>query len=60
MSAKTQRFFASLDDQQAAILAKWQALSEDEKEVRRREFRTPDARTAAAKHAERVKQSANP
>lgn len=60
MSAKTQRFFASLDDQQAAILAKWQALSEDEKEARRREFRTPDARTAAAKHAERVKQARIP
>lgn len=60
MSAKTPRFTVPLADWQAAILAEWQALSEEEKEARRRELRTPDARTAAAKHAERVKQARIP
>lgn len=60
MSAKTPRFTVPLADWQAAILAEWQALSEDEKEARRRELRTPDAQTAAAKHAERVKQAQIP
>lgn len=60
MSAKTPRFTVPLADWQAAILAEWQALSEEEKEARRRELRTPDARTAAAKHAERVKLSRIP
>lgn len=53
MSAKTPRF--------TALLAEWQALSEDEKEARRREANAQDARAAAAaKHAERVKLSRIP
>lgn len=52
MSAKTPRF--------TALLAEWQALSEDEKEARRRAANATDARTAAAKHAERVKLSRIP
>lgn len=52
MSAKTPRF--------TALLAEWQALSDDEKEARRRELNAPDARTVAAKHAERVKLSRIP
>lgn len=53
MSAKTPRF--------TALLAEWQALSEDEKEARRREANAQDARAAAAaKHAERVKQARIP
>ena len=60
MSAKTQRYTAHLADWQAALFAKWQALSEDEKEARRREANAQDARAAAAKHAERVKLSRIP
>lgn len=53
MSVKTPRF--------TALLAEWQALSEDEKEARRREANAQDARAAAAaKHAERVKLSRIP
>lgn len=53
MSAKTPRY--------TALLAEWQALSEDEKEARRREANAQDARAAAAaKHAERVKLSRIP
>ena len=52
MSVKTPRF--------TALLAEWQALSEDEKEARRRAANATDARTAAAKHAERVKLSRIP
>lgn len=53
MNAKTPRF--------TALLAEWQALSEDEKEARRREANAQDARAAAAaKHAERVKLSRIP
>ena len=60
MSAKTQRFTAHLAEWQAALFAEWQELSEEEKEARRRELKAPDARTAAAKHAERVKLSGIP
>lgn len=53
MSVKTPRF--------TALLAEWQALSEDEKEARRREANAQDSRAAtAAKHAERVKLSRIP
>lgn len=52
MSVKTPRF--------TALLAEWQALSENEKEARRRAANATDARTAAAKHAERVKLSRIP
>ena len=60
MSAKTPRFTVPLAEWQADLLAKWQALSEEEKEARRREFNAPDAQTAAAKHAERIKLSRIP
>lgn len=60
MSAKTQRYTAHLADWQTALFAKWQSLSEEEKEARRRELRAPDIRAAAAKHAERVKHAQIP